>query len=64
MKMERRIWLQGLALALIVGSLLAGAATMGCSGNRRVSVGGGLHRDSSGNWGHSLSVGIHSHGRR
>ena len=64
MKLERRIWRQSLALALLVGSLLAVAATMGCSGNRSVRVGAGLHRDSSGNWGHSISVGVQSHGRR
>ena len=63
MKMQRRIGRQGFALALLVGSLLAGVATLACSGNRRMSVGGAFHVDSSGRWGHSISVGIHSHGR-
>lgn len=64
MKNERRFWRRSLALALLVGSLLAGAATLACSGNRRVSVGGAFHVDSSGRWGHSISVGVQSHGRR
>ena len=34
-----------------------------CSGNARVSTGVGIHRSSSGSWGHSISVGVHSHGR-
>ena len=36
----------------------------GCAGNRRVSGGIGIHGSSSGRWGHSISVGVHSHGRR
>ena len=36
----------------------------GCSGNPSVSTGIGIHRSSNGDWGHSISVGIHSHGRQ
>jgi hypothetical protein len=50
--------LAALALAGLCGVL------QGCAGNRRVSGGIGIHGSSSGGWGHSLSVGVHSHGRR
>ena len=50
-----------------VTSLLGIAALMmllaSCSGNASLSGGVGLHRSSSGNWGSSISIGIHSHGR-
>jgi hypothetical protein len=36
----------------------------GCAGNPRVSGAVGIHGSSSGRWGHSISVGVHSHGRR
>jgi hypothetical protein len=36
----------------------------GCAGHRRVSGAVGIHGSSSGGWGHSISVGVHSHGRR
>ena len=52
------------ATAFLMGLAIFGLSTLACSGNRRVSAGVGIHRDSSGNWGHSLSVGIHSNGRR
>ena len=51
-----------LTAVLLLG--IAALATLGCSSNRRVSVGGSVGFSSSGSWGHSLSVGIHSHGRR
>lgn len=35
-----------------------------CSGNPSVSTNVGIHRSPSGDWGHSLSIGIHSHGGR
>ena len=35
-----------------------------CSGNPSVSTGVGIHRSANGDWGHSISVGIHNHGRR
>ena len=35
-----------------------------CSGNPRVSTGVGIHRSPNGDWGHSISVGIHNHGHR
>ena len=50
-----------------VMSLLGIAALMmfvaSCSGNARVSGGVGLSRTSGGDWGSSISIGIHSHGR-
>ena len=50
---------------ILAAGLLAALFVGGCSGNRRVSVGGSVHMGSGGSWGHSLSVGIHSHrGRR
>ena len=52
------------ALAITMGVILFALSTLACSGSRGLSVGGSIHRDSSGRWGHSLSVGIHSHGRR
>ena len=54
-----RLWVLSLLGATALWSLTA----LGCAGNPRVSVGGGIHR-SGGSWGHSLSVGIHSSGRR
>jgi hypothetical protein len=36
----------------------------GCAGRSRVSGAVGIHGSRSGGWGHSLSVGVHSHGRR
>ena len=50
-----------LAIAWLV---LTGLVLEGCSGNPSVSGGVGIHRSSSGNWGTSLSVGVHSHSRR
>ncbi len=52
-----------LKLAL-VAALLAPLSVLGCSGNRNLSVGGSVHMTSGGGWGHSLSVGVHSNGRR
>ena len=50
-----------------VTSLLGIAALMmllaSCSGNTGMSGGVGLSRSSSGDWGSSISFGIHSHGR-
>jgi hypothetical protein len=34
-----------------------------CSGNPSVSTGIGIHRSPNGDWGHSINIGIHSHGR-
>ena len=36
----------------------------GCAGRRRISGSFGIHGSSAGGWGHSISVGVHSHGRR
>jgi hypothetical protein len=44
--------------------VVAVVALVACQGNRRVSTGVSIHGSSSGSWGHSISVGIHSHGRR
>ena len=52
------------SLLPITGLIMGLLAIEGCSGNPRVSGGVGIHRSSSGNWGTSLSVGVHSHGRR
>jgi hypothetical protein len=52
-----------LTLVLLVGGMLLTVASMACS-NANVSVGGSIHRSSGGNWGHSISVGVHSNGRR
>jgi hypothetical protein len=51
-------------LALLAAFLLMGLSTAACSGNRNVSVGGSIHRTSGGGWGHSIGIGIHSHGKR
>jgi len=56
----RRWW----ALSLLAASALLSVATLACSGNPNVSVGGSVHRSSGGRWGHSISVGVHSNGRR
>lgn len=40
------------------------ASLAGCSGNTSVSTGIGIHRSPSGDWGHSISVGIHNHSLR
>lgn len=45
---------------ILLLSILALAA---CSGNPNVSTGIGIHRSPSGDWGTSLSIGVHSHGR-
>lgn len=51
--------------AAIAAGLLVLLAVAGCSsGNRRVRVGGSVHMTSGGSWGHSLSIGIQSHGGR
>ena len=50
--------LAALALVGIFGVL------EGCAGRSRVSGAVGIHGSSSGRWGHSISVGVHSHGRR
>ncbi len=49
---------------ILVGGLLLSLASLGCSGNRRVSVGGSVHMSSGGGWGHSIGIGVQSHGRR
>jgi hypothetical protein len=36
----------------------------GCAGQRRVGGSVGIHGSRSGGWGNSISVGVHSHGRR
>ncbi len=59
-----RVVRRGRAWLALVVVLIAGMATLACSGNRRVSVGGSMYMSSSGSWGHSISVGIQSHGRR
>jgi len=56
----RRMAKQILTIAWIV---LTGLALDGCSGNPNVSTGVNIHRSPSGDWGTSLSVGVHSHGR-
>jgi len=48
-----------LTLIGIAGLLMALEA---CSGNVGVSTGIGIHRSSNGDWGHSISVGVHTHG--
>ncbi len=52
-----------LSLALLLGGMFLTLASMACS-NANVSVGGSIHRTSGGSWGHSISVGVHSNGRR
>lgn len=54
------------ARALLAALALAGLCCVleGCTGQRRVSGAVGIHGSSSGGWGHSISVGVHSHGRR
>jgi len=64
MRTRRSTWSRGSGFALLAGFLLLGLASLGCSGNRRVSVGGSVAFGSGGAWGHGISVGIHSHGRR
>ena len=56
----RRILRRLLPIAWILVLFLA---LEGCSGNPSVSTGINLHRSPSGDWGTSLSVGVHSHGR-
>ncbi len=52
-------------LALLTAILVGGLGTLGCSSaNRRVSAGVSVYGTSGGGWGHSISVGIHRHGRR
>ena len=36
----------------------------GCSANTGISTSVGIHRSPSGQWGHSINVGIHNHGHR
>lgn len=48
----------GLGVLFLLSTLLF----VSCSSSSRVSTGVGFHRTSGGNWGHSISVGIH--GRR
>ncbi len=36
----------------------------GCSASTGISTSVGIHRSSSGQWGHSINVGIHNHGHR
>ena len=55
---------RGAVLLLFAVGLVTVLVGTACSGNGRVSVGGSVHRGSGGNWGHSLSVGVHSNGRR
>jgi len=50
-----------LTIAGIVGLFLV---LESCSGNPIVSTGVGIHRSPNGDWGHSISVGVHNHGRR
>ena len=64
-------WMHGAEMRRIVKRALMAAgfavvflALESCSGNPRVSTGVGIHRSSSGNWGHSISIGVHSHGGR
>lgn len=47
----------------LVGTLLLVTATLACSGNGRISVGGSIYLGSGGGWGHGLSIGIHAGGR-
>ena len=56
----RRLAKQILAALWLV---LLSLALDGCSGNANVSTGVGIYRSSSGNWGTSLSIGVHSHSR-
>ena len=46
-----------LTIAGIVGLFLV---LESCSGNPSVSTGVGLHRSPNGDWGHSISVGVHT----
>lgn len=52
-----------MSLALLLAGSFLTVASMACS-NANLSVGGSIHRTSGGNWGHSISVGVHSNGRR
>ena len=52
-----------LTLTLLVGGMFLTLASLACS-NPNLSVGGSIHRTSGGSWGHSISVGVHSNGRR
>ena len=64
--MKRRKRRTRTAFSLLAFFLLIAASSLfqACSGNSVVSTGVGIHRNSNGDWGHSISVGIHSHGRR
>ena len=53
--MKRALAIGGVCVLLLV--------LEACSGNSNISTGVGLHRSSSGDWGSSISFGIHSHGR-
>jgi len=50
-------------ISRIAWILLAILALEACSGNPNVSTGIGIHRSPSGDWGTSLSIGVHGHGR-
>lgn len=56
----KRIAIHLLMIAGIVGLFLV---LESCSGNPSVSTGIGIHRSPNGDWGHSINVGINSHGR-
>lgn len=51
-------WLTMIGVAVLILFLES------CSGNATLSTGVGIHRSPSGNWGHSISIGVHSHGGR
>lgn len=46
----------------IAGIVVLVLAVEGCSGNPGISTSVGIHRSPSGDWGHSINVGIHNHG--
>ena len=55
---------RGAVLLLFAVGLATALVGTACSGNAGLSVGGSVHRGSGGNWGPSLSVGVHNTGRR
>jgi len=50
-------------LLTIAGIVVLFLVLGGCSGNPSVSTGIGIHRSPNGDWGHSINIGISSHGR-